>query len=305
MAKMLTNQIVYQGPSTSYSTVGSVSAGEQVEFMWKESSWVYIKYTVGSTGFSKCGYVPAAQVSGAGTTTFTPSLSTRYIGMGCIPFFGPSNIGYSHVADAIKQKETVQYTGKKIGSYAFVQYGNNKRFWIFDNNLSTTMPTTGGYYTIPKFSYNFIQSANSEWNKLNSEFTLKGCVICCAADVASFAEQKSCDPEVMYNRGVFSSSSILCNWSNASTYLSWADIEYASASTATYLEQIKYHINSGLPVVIKMENSSHWVVAYGYINGAASSSDVYVRDPFSADRKNLKQALTGHQYAGLKFVYLK
>lgn len=293
---------VYQGPGTNFATVGTVSGNENVTFMWNEGSWVYIEYTVGNTGFKKCGYVQLTQINGVGNVTFTPTMSNRYVGRGCIPFFGPGNRGYSHT-DAIPQKAVVQYTGKKIGNYAFVQYSSNRRFWIFDNNLSTTMPTTGGYYTLPNFSYNFIQGSNEDWNKLNPKFTSSGCAVCCAADVVSFAEGKSLGPEAMYERKVFTSTSIECNWPNASTFLDWTATQYIPQSQ--YLEQIKYHINSGFPVVIKLKNNQHWVVAYGYSEGASSAEYVYVKDPISSNKTTLKDSLSTHSYDALKFVYFK
>lgn len=58
--KSTVSQTVYSGPSTSYVSVGSISAGEVVYILDKELElpWYHIIYNVGSYGAQKSGYVP-------------------------------------------------------------------------------------------------------------------------------------------------------------------------------------------------------------------------------------------------------
>lgn len=299
MTTMKSAQTVYEGPDNTFNQVGSVSSGESVTAMWQEGTWSYIKYQVGSSKFYKCGYVPTSSVSTASSTTFTPSFSTRYVGKSSVVFYGPNNWGYTN-AGTITQKTSVQYTGKKDNNYALVQVGT-RRYWISADNLSTTIPTTGGNATL-SLPYNFQQN-DTQWQDLNDRFGSDGCAVCCAADVASFAEGTSRSPAVMLTRGVFSENDITCHWYNASSYCSWQTNEYQNVSKTTYLEQIRCHISSGLPVVVKLKNTPHFVVAYGYVNGAQDTSDVYIRDPYSTQNTTLADALNSHNYNALYFIY--
>lgn len=307
MSTMKTNQTVYQGPNTSsktYNTVGSVSANETVTFMWKETAgstdWAYIEYSVSGTRYRKCGYVPYNQVNSPGTSTFTPSMSARYVRRGCIPFFGPLNKGYSETSD-ITRGSAVSYTGKKIGNYAFVESGN-RRFWMYDNNLSTSAPTDADFNSLD-FPYNFCQHDDA-WQSLNPNFSTAGCAVCCAADVASFVEGTSLDPSVMKSRNVFTSTNISCNWSKASDECDWRP----TSSPSNYLEKIKHHVNSGLPVIVRLNNPStgndHWVVAYGYNNSAATSSNIFIKDPYNSANTTLSQAMATRNYSALKYIFL-
>ena len=309
MATMNSSQTVYAGPGNSFKNIGSVNQNEQVTYCWTESSnWVYIEYSVSGTGLKKRGYVPKEAVNGAGNTNFTPDLSsssTRYVRKGCIPFFGPNNRGYDlDVTNyGISRGETVKFTGKKINDYAFVQYGN-RRFWVLASNLMTGVPTAEDATTLT-FNYHFVQTG-TDWNYLNPDFHDKGCAICCAADVASYVEGTSLNPEVMRNRGVFTYSNIACNFNNASDDCVWISLEQVPANS--YLQAINHYINSGLPVIVKVSrtgSNDHWVVAYGYENGAATPNDILVCDPNVTNRTRLSHALESKDYEGLKFIKMK
>lgn len=313
MATMKSAQTVYEGPSTSYHQVGSVSAGETISLKWKEmngsTTWAYIEYDVTGKGLKKCGYVLYSSVNGTTSVTFAPTMGTRYVRKGCIPFYGPSNRGYSPVVDTygISRGETIKYTGKKDGDYAFMEYGSNRRFWVLASNMSDSFPT-GADATSLDFPYNFCQT-DPAWKDLNDEFPGRGCAVCCAADVASYVEGKSLDPAKMKNLGVFTGDNILCNWSRASTKCTWE--QTITPSSSEYFKRIIHHINSGLPVILLLKRSSdggtHWVVAYGYRNGGESASDILVRDPWDSSVAYLDKTLSDHNYAcsGLKHVYMK
>lgn len=86
------------------------------------------------------------------------------------------------------------------------------------------------------------------------------------------------------------------------------DVEFVNAASSTYLEQIKYHINSGLPVIIKLKNSMHWVVAYGYDSSKSTTTttaDIKISYSWTTNNKTLADALKSHLYNVLKFVYFK
>lgn len=248
MSTMNSSQTVYQGPGTTYSTLGSVSSGETITFEWQEGTWAYIEYDVTGTGFKKRGYVPYSSVDNPGSATFTPSMSTRYLKRGCIPFYGPDNRGYVEMGDGVARKASVQYTGKKINNYAFCQLGT-KRFYINADNLTTTYPTTsetGKSLTLPNY-----QQQDPDYEVLcdpSDLFADTGCAVCCAADVVSYVEDATCDPFEMKDRDVFETDDCNCKWYNASEQCDFRGI----ATPSNYLEQIYFHINSGLPVIIKL-----------------------------------------------------
>lgn len=120
---------------------------------------------------------------------------------------------------------------------------------------------------------------------------------------------KSVNPNDLYNRGVYTSDDCTCMWYNASSsYCQWMDVEFVNAASSTYLEQIKYHINSGLPVIIKLKNSMHWVVAYGYDSSKSTTTttaDIKISYSWTTNNKTLADALKSHLYNVLKFVYFK
>lgn len=149
MSTMKSAQTVYYGPSSVlFPSAGSVSSGEVVTALWKESSWCYIQYNVSGTSNQKRGYVPTS------TITITESISTktlsgsiRYVQNACSVYFGPNSSGYP-VAGSVSFAEEVDYLGIKENNnqYAFIEYdvsGSSfkKRAWIFANNLSTIMPS--------------------------------------------------------------------------------------------------------------------------------------------------------------------
>lgn len=57
-AAMSVSSTVYGGPSTKiYASIGSVSAGEEVNVICREGSFYYIRYYTATS--YKCGYVPS------------------------------------------------------------------------------------------------------------------------------------------------------------------------------------------------------------------------------------------------------
>lgn len=58
-------QTVYSGPSTGYTTVGTVYANEMIYILDKEPdmNWYHIAYNVDNANYQKSGYVPASKVA--------------------------------------------------------------------------------------------------------------------------------------------------------------------------------------------------------------------------------------------------
>lgn len=149
MAKMLSQQTVYYGPSYSgYPSVGSVSANESIDYLWTEGAWCYIRYSVSGTANKKCGYVPESAVNHTNETPLVYNDNnggTRYIRSGGSTYTGPGGSGYVS-AGSVDAGEAVTYTGYKYNnSYALIEYNvgstsNKKRAWYPASDM-TTDPT--------------------------------------------------------------------------------------------------------------------------------------------------------------------
>lgn len=296
-------QNVYYGPSRNYDIVGSVGNNETVNLRWKEKrdniDWAYIEYDVdGKPGIKKSGYVPFDQVSdGITSLVFKARRDKRYVRRSCLPFLGRSNIGYASI-DGINKGTIVYYTGMKFSHYAFVENENaNKRFWIFDNNLSDSVPINKESNSLAMM-YNVLQE--TKWNNLNPRFASHGCAVCCAADVASYLENAEITPDILYNRGVFTATDINCKWHKVYDRCIWDDKRFSGSD---YLQCIVQNINSGLPVVIELEG--HFIVAYGYNNDGSSSQDILVKDPMGDSYNTLQKAMSrnNHPFKNWRLLY--
>jgi hypothetical protein len=160
---------------------------------------------------------------------------------------------------------------------------------------------------MPTLSVNKDYKQNdSAWANLNPNFAAQGCAVCCAANLASFAEKADLSPAEMKKRGVFTSTSMLCVWGNATSKLT-----VASMTTPTdYLAKTKAAIDNGVPLVIVLNNpntgNDHYVVAYAYNGSASAASDILVRDPGSSSANTyLSQSMSSRGYLGIKVVTLK
>lgn len=148
MARMKSAQTVYYGPSSSsYSSVGSVSANESVDFFWVEGSWCYIRYAVSGSSNKKCGYVPDTTVNHSGESPLISNDNndgTRYVRSGGKTYTGPGSSGYVE-AGSVDAGEAVTYTGYKYNNYALIEYnvgttGTKKRAWYSANDMTLTPP---------------------------------------------------------------------------------------------------------------------------------------------------------------------
>ncbi len=120
--------------------------------------------------------------------------------------------------------------------------------------------------------------------------TKEGCAVCCAAMITSYKEKNtSVTPATMKSRGVFSTTSVYCNWDKASTQFSWGNQENSGNKTALFKE-IKNQIDTWKdPVLIKISNPTwpHFVVAYGYTGTCTTAAQIVVRDPYSSSNTTL------------------
>lgn len=135
--------------------VGLCAANELVSVLWKvnggtcgTSDFVYIEYTVDSTGKLKRGYVKLdslKDIRGPIESRNYPSIhNTGDQRRGRIfsdTYCGPNPSLYEW-AGSISKDEVVGYLGEKVAGYAFIEYWANRQYeriikhaWVDANNL--------------------------------------------------------------------------------------------------------------------------------------------------------------------------
>lgn len=315
MATMKSSQSVRYGPGSIYATHGSVSAGEFVTYLWREEDsagtmWAHIEYDVSSGKQHKRGYVPLDTLNSPGSTTFTPTYSTRYVNRICWGFFGPTYIGYQE-AEVLTRGTSIRYTGKKIGDYALVETtasSGRKRFYVNAYNLSVSPIAAGSNEgtKILDLPYNY-QQGDSRWQSLNPNFDDSGCAVFCAANVASCWEFEASDPSVMFDRGVFTRTSMECQWYNASPLCEYSGLQVYDGDAASIIEIVRTHINSELPILVFFREGStrgmHWVTAYGYRNGGLTADNILVKDSLTTVESTLADVAAGRSWRGVNRIF--
>lgn len=142
---------VYAGPhANNFVRIGTVYSGEPVTVQWREGNWLYIRYTVDSTGQYKCGYVPNGSANAtAADISSEISYNPRYVNTTANTYYG-GGPGYE-VAGTVYRGERIDWLGHKVAGsdgkqYAFIEYnvdGTNqkKRAYFYTNYLSLSEPT--------------------------------------------------------------------------------------------------------------------------------------------------------------------
>ena len=145
-AVLISNQNVYAGPGTSYEKIGSVSTGESVFALFREGTYCYIQYSVGSTGVNKCGYVQTNKLSDfdpQDVDSFSPSYENRYVRGSVQTYWGPG-AAYA-MAFPVPRGLQVQKVGMTDGTYTLIEFevsGELYRAFVRTSNLTTTRITT-------------------------------------------------------------------------------------------------------------------------------------------------------------------
>ena len=134
------SQTVYSGPSTSYTTVGSIGNGEYVSILNKERdlAWYHIVYTVNNTTSQKCGYVPLSGLTSISGNVY----DQEYIGYQ--GYSTASQNVYSSpsrdiVAGSISNGEGVTVLEERANGFAnvyFIEYSTSsgpKRGYVYGN----------------------------------------------------------------------------------------------------------------------------------------------------------------------------
>ena len=123
-----------------------------------------------------------------------------------------------------------------------------------------------------------------------------GCCVCCVADVASYYADKKYSVGDMFRAGVYTANNATAIYGNVPS-ANFVPVSSGS-SESYYLSQIKAQIDQNKPVMVEMMGTyvkngqtytcTHWVVAYGYTNGCATTSDCLVLDPCNTDGTNIE-----------------
>ena len=162
-----------------------------------------------------------------------------------------------------------------------------------------TTPSTNGELHMPV-------NLNQKWSGHDNATKASGCAICCAVDVASYY-----DP----NKNYTVQDLITCGAASTAAITNWALVpktKFTDYYNVDFLEKIKSEIDYGRPVLVHMKhstkNNQHWVVAYKYINNAATNNDVYVLDPagdpVSAPVTGEIRTITGAmEHSGDNYIY--
>lgn len=144
MSTMTSATQVYSGPSSGglFPSIGSVSGGEAVTAIFRESGWIFIEYTVDGSLKKKRGYVLSSKVNlSESIQNFTAERVTRYANSAAQTFFGP-NSTTCLAAGSVDRGEAVSYLGRKENGWAFIEYSvgsQRKRAYILASKLSTDL----------------------------------------------------------------------------------------------------------------------------------------------------------------------
>ena len=119
---------VRSGASTSYSIVGSLKKGDQVEILSSSNGWCKIQYSNNKTGWSCYDYIKQNESSTSKATITATSLNVR----------SGASTSYS-IVGSLKKGDEVEILSSSNGWHK-IQYGDNKTGWIHGNyaELSTS-----------------------------------------------------------------------------------------------------------------------------------------------------------------------
>jgi len=171
MMKMATGLVisktpVYYGPSTTiYPSEGStVGPNEKVTILWKEGSWYYIEYFVGTTSTRKRMYIETNRVSHVvGTIPSKSFLGTKKTTRPATVYAGP---GSDYAKTGSVGAEAVTAYNEVAGNYTLIEYnipgGKRKRAYIETSRLSN--PSTSKIIKDPiNPSLNFTGSNHTDY----------------------------------------------------------------------------------------------------------------------------------------------
>ena len=138
----------YYGPdSYLYPSENSyVGPSEKVTILWKESTWCYIEYFVGSTVTKKRMYIPYSALSNINGTISTKSLlGTTKTSSSTTTYAGPGSEPEYAKAGTVGVESVIAYN-EISGDYTFIQYNvsgdKKKRAYILTRMLSDSSATS-------------------------------------------------------------------------------------------------------------------------------------------------------------------
>ena len=126
------------GPSTSYSIIGSLQKGQQVEYISASGDWAKVKHN-GVTGYVHADYLSKSTSTGTSTGTSTSQATTQYVNATAgLNVRSGAGTSYSKIGMlAYKEKVTVLSTSN---GWAKINY-NGKTGYVSSSYLQSTVPS--------------------------------------------------------------------------------------------------------------------------------------------------------------------
>ncbi|MBU5336377.1 C40 family peptidase [Intestinibacter bartlettii] len=146
------------GPSTSYSIIGSLQKGQQVEYISASGDWAKVKHN-GVTGYVHADYLSKSTSTGTSTGTSTSQATTQYVNATAgLNVRSGAGTSYSKIGMlAYKEKVTVLSTSN---GWAKINY-NGKTGYVSSSYLQSTMPggtTTGNDTTTSNTTIKYVNA---------------------------------------------------------------------------------------------------------------------------------------------------
>ena len=206
---------------------------------------------------------------------------------------------------------TAASTANGANVYWAAESDSNLQKWYFETVVDDEDDDDTGSGSTTSKSLTMPQNLNQRYNGYKGTTNYNviynyGCCVCCVADVASYYAGKKYSVGDMFRAGEYTANNATAIYGNVPS-ANFVPVSSGS-SESYYLSQIKAQIDQNKPVMVEMMGTyvkngqtytcTHWVVAYGYTNGCATTTDCLVLDPCNTDgtnieglETNLKQAI--------------
>lgn len=281
-----TSNKIYFGPSaTTYPLFESLSAGKQMDIVWREGTWYYVEYE-SADGIKRRGYISSSNITLISGTPTTQSLtySNRYVITVGKTYAGSQPGTYVSVGST-ELGELVQYLGYKENGYAFIEYSvsttQRKRAYFYANNLSTSFNNLlSNFCSIAEAEIGIQDPNENDMTKYGTWYGMNGVSWCaifvswCANQAGLLTEaQNAPAPRVKKEAAV----SNMRDWYNGNSRLisanSSADVK--PGDLAFFASHVGIVVSvSGNTITLVEGNCGKNVAKYSYTNFSGASGTI-------------------------------